>query len=211
MTAMAISDFLPDFGKPAWRANDAASPFAPEKEAVARESAQPVTDLDAMISNEVERIETQITERLTAQYDEMLRVERENHAEEVERLQAELGAQAAAKITESMAELETQVTELATSVAARILNGLISDDIRHRSLEALADLIRGAVRGSGGVKVVVHGPLPLFERLSTLLEKHVQNVEHVEAPGFDLVVDIDGSLFETRLAEWSATFSEALS
>ena len=61
------------------------------------------------------------------------------------------------------------------------------------------------------VRIGVRGPLSLFETLQAALGSRAANLDFVEAPGFDLTVTIDEAVFETRMAEWSATLSEALS
>ena len=57
----------------------------------------------------------------------------------------------------------------------------------------------------------MRGPLSLFETLKASLGPRAANLDFVEAPGFDLTVAIDEAVFETRIAEWSAALSEALS
>ena len=101
--------------------------------------------------------------------------------------------------------------ELVGATVARIIGGIISDDLQKRSLEALAGTIREAVGDSEAVRIAVRGPLSLFETLKASLGPRAANLDFVEAPGFDLTVAIDEAVFETRIAEWSAALSEALS
>ena len=89
--------------------------------------------------------------------------------------------------------------------------GLVSDDLQKRSLEALARTIGEAVADNEAVRIGVRGPLSLFETLKTALGPRAANLDFVEMPGFDLTVAIDEAVFETRIAEWSAALSEALS
>jgi len=61
------------------------------------------------------------------------------------------------------------------------------------------------------VRIGVRGPLSLFEPLSAALGSRAANLDFTEASGFDLTVTIDETVFETRIAEWSASLSEVLS
>ena len=61
------------------------------------------------------------------------------------------------------------------------------------------------------MRIAVRGPLSLFETLKASLGPRAANLDFIEAPGFDLTVTIDEAVFETRMAEWSATLSEVLS
>src|SRR5438445_818949 len=59
-------------------------------------------------------------------------------------------------------------------------------------------------------RIGVRGPLSLFEPLKAALGDRAANLDFTEAPGFDLTVTIDETVFETRIAEWSASLSEVL-
>ncbi|BAB49939.1 mlr2930 [Mesorhizobium japonicum MAFF 303099] len=107
--------------------------------------------------------------------------------------------------------METRVTDLVAATVARIIGGVVSDDLQKRSLEALAGAVREAVGDGEAVRIAVRGPLSLFETLKASLGPRAANLDFIEAPGFDLTVTIDEAVFETRIAEWSATLSEVLS
>lgn len=213
MRALALSDFLPDF------AARLHHPSGPESDREQHQSlqetsaptAQPKTDLNALIRDEVAKAEAQVTERLSAIYEATLQAERENHATEVGRLQAELGSEAGAAISRRLDEMETEVALLATSLTARIISGLLTEDIQKRSLDSLSRSILDAMHDREAVRIQIRGPQSLFEPLRTALGERAGNLRFIEAPGFDLTVSIDGNLFETRLSEWSAALSGALS
>ncbi|RWC36245.1 MAG: hypothetical protein EOS54_31095, partial [Mesorhizobium sp.] len=107
--------------------------------------------------------------------------------------------------------MEARVTELVGATLARIIGGMVSDDLQKRSLDALARTIREAVADSEAVRIAVRGPLSLFETLAASLDTRASQLDFVESPGFDLAVVIDEAVFETRIAEWSASLSEVLS
>jgi len=56
----------------------------------------------------------------------------------------------------------------------------------------------------------VRGSLPLYEDVKARLPEHADQFDFAESPDFDLSVTIDDSVFETRLAEWSAALAETL-
>lgn len=211
MRGLALSDFLPDFAARGQRTGIADS--RPDQRA---EHAEPPVvsrtgDLQTLIQDEVAKAEAAVTERLSAIYEATLQAERDNHAAELERVQSEFGKAAGATILDRLRAMETEVGLLATSLTARIVSGLLTEDIQKRSLESLSRSIVEAMRDNDAVRIQVRGPLSLFEPLSAALGERAGSLHFVEAPGFDLTVSIDGNLFETRLSEWSVALSGALS
>jgi hypothetical protein len=212
MRPLALSDFLPDFAARSHRAPDAdfdQRGGAPQAPASALQPATP--DLNTLIREEVAKAEAGVTERLSAIYEATLQAERENHAGELDRLRAELGTQAGATISRRLDEMESEISLLATSLTARVIGGLLTEDIQKRSLDRLSQAILDAMRDNEAVRIQVRGPQSLFEPLGAALGERAASLHYVEAPGFDLTVGIDGNLFETRLSEWSAALSGALS
>lgn len=209
MTALRLSDFLPDFGRGQHRESEAIAGL----DALERLASPtpPAIDMNGIIREEIAKAEAEVTERLSAIYEATLEAERSRHAAELERLHAEYGAEAGATIARGLAEAEAEITSMTTSVTARIVGVLMTEDIRKRAIESLAGSIREAVHDSDAVRIQVSGPQSLFEPLSAALGSRASNLHYVEAPGFDLTVSVDGNLFETRLAEWSAALSGALS
>jgi hypothetical protein len=51
----------------------------------------------------------------------------------------------------------------------------------------------------------------LCDALKAQLGERARQVDFTEASGLDLTAEIDESLFETRLAEWSEALAEVLS
>ncbi|WP_292333909.1 hypothetical protein [Mesorhizobium sp.] len=119
----------------------------------------------------------------------------------------DLGAAVATRID----AMEARVAELTAATVARIIGGVVSDDLQERSIEALARTVSAAIADSEAVRIGVRGPLSLFEPLKASLGDRAANLDFTEAAGFDLTVTIDETVFETRIAEWSASLSEVLS
>lgn len=183
--------------------------FPPAPAAPAMPAVEPV-DVDAIVAEAVARAEAGLTQRLCEEHAEAMRAEQERHAEEIAALERRFADEASATIIARFAELEGRVIELTCAVTARILGTTLTDDIRDRSIERLAGLIREALMDGEAVRIRVHGSLPLFEALKEKLPERGEQLDFMERPEFDLSVFIDDSVYETRLAEWSAALAETL-
>jgi len=208
MASAALFDLLPDFGARTQRAGQ--SPHAAVAEPTP-DTPAPQADIGALIAEAVIDAEAALEARLAIAHEAALEAERRASADEarafLEGFGGDLGAAVAARID----AMEAKVSDLVGATVARIIGGIVSDDLQKRSLEALAGTIREAVGDSEAVRIAVRGPLSLFETLKARLGPRAANLDFVEAPGFDLTVAIDETVFETRMAEWSSALSEALS
>lgn len=191
-----------DFGAPAFEAPEI--PDFPELPPV------PEVDTEALIAEAVARAEAELTERLTREHQDALQLERDRHAEELEVLERRLAEETAAQIQTAIADMEKRVVDLTTAVTARILGTVLTEDVRERSLERLASLITEALHDEESVRIKVSGSAPLFEALKEKLPDYASQFDFTESIGTDLSVTIDDSMFETRLAEWSAALAEAI-
>ena len=206
MASAALFDLLPDFGTRTPRVSQpqAASEHRPEASA-------PQADIGTLIAEAVAQAEATLAERLVAANDAALEAERQAHAEEARVFLESFGGDIGKAVSMRIDAMEARVTDLVTATVARIIGGVVSDDLQKRSLEALAGAVREAVGDGEAVRIAVRGPLSLFESLKASLGPRIANLDFIEAPGFDLTVTIDEAVFETRIAEWSATLSEVLS
>lgn len=204
MAARALADYLPDFG-----ATATVVTLAVERTAAPRaEPAMP--DVGALVAAEVAVAEARIRADMNEAADAALAAERERHQAEIAELHLTFGADAGARIAASVGEAEARLSALATDAVARILSAVLSDNLARRSIDQLAATLREALADRDAVRIKVVGPQSLFENLSASLGPLAAQCDFVEAPGFDITVAIDGTLFETRLAEWSATIGEAV-
>jgi hypothetical protein len=188
MRGLSLADALKDFGAGPPRSDHAFSLAAMEEPAgfppmamdMPLPDVEPV-DVDALIAGAVAAAEQALNERLAQEHAAALQAEKDLHAEEVARLQQHFADE-----------------------------GLLSDDLRDRSIDRLAGLIREALRDGEAVRIRIHGSPPLFEALKQKLPDHAGQFDFMESPDFDLSVAIDESVYETRLAEWSAALAEIL-
>lgn len=206
MPTAALFDLLPDFGTRAPRISQP-QPTAEHKP----EAPSPQADIGTLIAEAVAQAEAALGERLSAAHEAALEAERQANADEAKAFLESFGGDVGKAVSSHIDAMEIRVTGLVAATVARIIGGVVSDDLQKRSLEALARAIREAVGDGEAVRIAVRGPLSLFETLRESLGARAANLDFTEAPGFDLTVTIDEAVFETRMAEWSATLSEVLS
>ena len=214
MSRFALADALTDFGAPpvhpvdpfpvAATAQPVDFPLEPAPPAI-----EPV-DIDALIAEAVEQAQAALEQRLGDEHAAALAAAQAHHAEELAALERKFAEEASEKIVARFAEMESQIIELTSAVTARILGATLTNDIRDRSLERLAGLIREALADGEAVRIRLHGSLPLFEALKERLPDHCDQLDFMERPDFDLSLSIDNSVYETRLAEWSHALAETL-
>lgn len=208
MAALALSDFLQDFGRRPGQ--PVAKPPVEERKPAEPPTFESREEVEKQIAAAVAKAEEAVSERVSRIYEGTLQAERDQHAAEIASLRAALGTEAGVLIAARLDELELQLTALATTSVARILGGLLGNEIQRRSIERLAAILRETIADRDTVKIQARGPQFLFEPLQQALGPHAASVEFTEAGGFDLGVSVDGSLFETRLGEWSTAIEEAM-
>lgn len=210
MPSAALFDLLPDFGTRAQR--DSRPPAAAGGEPKPQPNAPaPQADISTLIAEAVADAETALEGRLAVAHQAALDAERQANADEAKAFFESFGGDVGEAVAARIDAMEVRVAELVGATVARIIGGIVSDDLQKRSLEALARTIGEAVADSDAVRIAVRGPLSLFETLKASLGPRAAQFDFVEAPGFDLTVVIDEAVFETRIAEWSASLSEVLS
>jgi len=203
MATHALFDMLQDFGSRPYPAT------APHGTPQRTDPHAAVSQAD-IIRAEIARAEAELERRLTLAHAAAIETEQRNHADEIDAMQRRFGETAGNAIAARLDDMQERIGELAAAAAARILGSILSEELQKRSLESLAQSIRGAVTDFEAVRIGVRGPQSLYETLSTALGERAASLDFTEAPGFDLTVTIDGNLFETRLSEWSVALSEIL-
>lgn len=211
MASAALFDLLPDFGSLASRADQAATLRDAEHMPAAPAPLAPQADIGVLIAEAVADAEAALESRLAVAHQAALEAERQASDDAARAFLESFGGDLGAAIAARIEAMEQRVAELAGSTVARIIGGLLNDDLQERSLQALSRAIGAAVADNEAVRIGVRGPLSLFEPLKAALGSRAANLDFTEAPGFDLTVSIDETVFETRIAEWSASLSEVLS
>lgn len=208
MRQASLSDLLPDFGAPP---HHGGGPVETPAEPPTFAEAPPAIDVDKLIAMAVARAEDALEARLTAAFTEQLETERRTMAEDAKALVAGLGGDIGQAVDQRMRQMEQHLHDLMGDVVARIISGLLSDDLKKRSLVALEKAIRDTVAETEAVRVTVRGPLSLYEPLKAALGKRAGSLDFTEAPALDLTLVVNDTVVETRMSEWSAALSEVLS
>ncbi|WP_210257345.1 hypothetical protein [Chelativorans sp. ZYF759] len=207
MATHSLADALPDFAS-------LPKPPIEERRAASHEAARPVqpavpqASIKELIALEVERARADTAREWQARHAAEMARQQELHAAEMAELTAQRGTDVAHMIDQHFAALEAQLVDITTTVAARILGASLADDIRDRAVAQLAETIRAALGDGEAVRIRVRGATSLCEALEKSLGAHADQVEFHLSDGFDLSVEIDDAIFETRLSEWSSALSE---
>lgn len=210
MAALALVDLLQDFG-----AVRRSQPVASEPTPPSRAEVQELEDRTRAAEREriaeaVAQAQAELAERLAQQHAEELEALRKDHAAEIERQRSELGEGAGRLVSERLGRLQDEVVDMTSAVVARILGGTLSEHLQQAAIAELARSIVSAINDREAVRVRVRGPQSLYETLRPGLGKFADRVEFSESDGFDLNASVDNTLFETRMAEWSAALAEVL-
>jgi hypothetical protein len=206
MSGFALADMLADFAERPRRA-----PGAPWRvEPTPGKQDGPALDVDALLAEERTRTEQALSERLAAESEAALSAEREKHAAEIAEINRRHGEELAARLEAGLREIEERIGQAVTGAVARILGPIVSDEVLERSIGELARAIGEALDDADAVTIRVSGPSSLFSALAAKMGEKSKYLRHQETDAADLVVDVNGSLIETRLAEWQTAVHEAL-
>ena len=209
MAAPALLDVLRDFGtQPPFIAVRAEQASVAQHSEFATPPPPPPAPDPAIIRAAVEEAEAALAARLREEHAAAVADLEARHEAELARLSEEVAAELFARCSTRLAEAEARLTELTTASVARMLGAALSDDIVRRAIGELAENIAAALGDAEAVRIKVRGPASLYEALKPALGRHAEQAEFTEAPGLDLTVSIDESLFETRISAWSASLAE---
>lgn len=209
MRTQTLSDALLDFGAAALapRPDKLPRPMpAPEPRGSATSDAEWQARLDRVVADTEARVAASLKERHEAEIEKLA----EAHRAEVQTLMQDFASTMGATMSTRLKELEDRVVELTATSAARLLSGVLSDDLGRKSVQRMVKVIRSALEDSDALEIVVRGPVSLYEPLRAAMGASSERMRFVEAPGADLSVSIDETVYETRLAEWSGALSEVI-
>ncbi len=207
MPLQALSNALPDFAA----AERAPRPPMPERQ----ESAPAVSrtsdaEWQARLNAAVADAEARLREKLGEEHEAALEKLAETHKAELAAVSQDFAATMGAAITAQFQEFEERVTALTSSSAARLLSGVLSEDLAARSVARMAETLRAALEDREAVKITVRGPASLYEPLRKAMGDHAERMRFIEQPGLDLSVSLDETVYETRLAEWAGALAEVV-
>jgi len=209
---LALADVLPDFGIVHGRTiSRLAEIDLREREEFVPPPPPPPAEPDpALIQAEISKAEDALAERMAQEHAREMAAQAEMHADELEQLRSRLGTEAAAAFVARLDAIEARLVAVTTGTVARILGGVLSDDLADRSVAALTASITAMLADREASRVMVHAPASLHAAIGAALGARAERVEFIEAEGLDLSVAIDQTVMETRLAEWSAALAEVI-
>lgn len=208
MASAALADLLTDFGA---RSRMGGDPSARAFPSIAQPPAPPPgQDVDAIVAEAVAQAELALSLRLETDHEAAIEAARDAHAAELDALRGQLGAEMGAMLTAAMADVTDKTTRIATTVAARILAQFVDHDIRDRAIAGLAGTIKDAIGDADTIRIRVRGPQSLFVPLTMAMGEQARHLELTETTDADLTASVDETLFETRIAEWSAALAELI-
>lgn len=203
----ALADVLVDFGARPRAASVRQPEHQPPVSAPPQEA--PV-DVDALIAEAVARAEADVAARFTAEMELRLHEAGEAHQSELDRLRSETGVELGKLLVAGLADLERRTIDVTSAVVARILEQVTTDAVVARAVASLASTIRSVIDDSETIRIRVKGPQSLFLPLAAAMGEQSRHLDFVETDSVDLIVSLDETLFETRIAEWSAALTETI-
>lgn len=206
MSAAALYKLLTDFAPPppALR-EEPLQHFVPEP---VEPEAKP--DIPALLAAEYARAERETTVRLEAAHREEIERQTERHRRDLDDMFARLGEAMAREVCERLDATVSRVNDLASDALARLVASVMEEDVRQRSCEALAATVLATLQNAEALRIDIRGPLAMFEAFRTALGETALELAYTEDSQPDLVVHIDETVLQTRLAEWASAIAEAL-
>ncbi|TGP83993.1 hypothetical protein EN865_33645, partial [bacterium M00.F.Ca.ET.222.01.1.1] len=103
--------------------------------------APPQADIGTLIAEAVADAETALEARLAVAHQAALDAERQANADEAKAFLESFGGDVGQAVARHIDAMELRVTDLVGATLARIIGGMVSDDLQKRSLDALARTI----------------------------------------------------------------------
>ncbi len=210
MRSRSLAEALPDFGRAPVTAFTAKAAPRPQPALEPRGSLTSDGEWQARIDKAVADTEARVTTHLLEKHEAALEERAEAHTREMETVSQDFAATMGKAISERFQELEDRVALMTASAAARLLSGVLSDELAKRSIARMETVLRAAVDDRETVRITVRGPASFYEPLRKAMGDHGERMRFIEAPNADLSVSIDETVYETRLAEWSDALAEVI-
>lgn len=132
------------------------------------------------------------------------------HASEMEALREELEISAAKTIPAAIEARSAEIAEVLAADVEAVLTPLIDDAVRKRILAGLAEEVRRALALDNADQIRISGPEALAGALCEQLGADADRLAVEKTDGFDIEIEVDRTLFASRLADWSKALAEVL-
>ncbi|OLP58174.1 hypothetical protein BJF93_05985 [Xaviernesmea oryzae] len=217
MSASSLSRYLKDFSAPAIdiQMGGSSSFFgdldvadAPIMPAV---PALPKIDIDAERLQARQDGRAEAEAELNERHAAVIAALEARHREELDAQRAALGAEAAERIASRFKELSTAIVEHLGNEAARALAPVLQDALARKAVSDLSRTLKRSLAEGEACRIVVTGPLILFEALRAELGDIAEaSFRHVEAEDIDLSVDLGGPILVTRMSAFAKAVGKVL-
>ncbi len=148
----------------------------------------------------------ELTEKMQAERDELVAA----HAAELETLRSAYLEELAARIDSRLREGINAIAANLSEQTAGILAPVLSDKLSSKAVSALADVVRTSMPDGEAVTLVVKGPKVLFETLKAQPGFEEVGMKFTETTDVDLSVEVDESVFVTRMSAWASSLRKVM-
>lgn len=132
------------------------------------------------------------------------------HAAEMQALREELEASAAKTIPAAVEARTAEIAETLAGDVEAVLTPLIDEAVRGRILAGLADEIRKILALENAHHIRVSGPEALVEAFREHIGADEEQLTIQNTDGFDMEIEVNRTLFASRLNDWSKALAEVL-
>lgn len=132
------------------------------------------------------------------------------HAAEMQALREELEASAAKTIPAAIKARSSEIAEMLAGDVEAVLKPLIDETVRKRILAGLADEVRKMLALDNADHIRVSGPEALVDSLCEHIGADAEKLTIQKNEGFDIEIEVNRTLFASRLSDWSKALAEVL-
>ncbi len=220
MTAK-LFDLLPDFGSP--KPTDAQRPRQRDRQrADVSERADPPgldddlfasapsVDIEAVRAEAFRKGRLEAFEESAALHQADLDLERQRHREALEEMRTRYEQDYATVIASRFDAMANGLSEVIGAQVGDVLAPFLDARIQRAVVTELAEAIKASMNDDETAAISVTGPAGLHDGLKAHFNERNVTFSFAETDELDLTVEFDGTLFTTRLGEWSEALKEAL-
>lgn len=210
----SIGDYLRDFSRDEASAGNASlAAFAFERMDAGSDcdagcEIDDAVDPQALIDDAYRRGREAAYEETRAMHAAALQAERERHAAEIAEVRRFYEEKQAGEIADAISELRRDLARVVSEDVGAVLIPFLDDELRERAMDRLSSLLAEAVADGEIGTVRVRGPRELYEALQARVGESDLHSRYTESEEIDLAVEIDGTLFATRLGDWRDALKE---
>lgn len=210
---VSIADYLRDFSAPdEVRGGHAARLRTVEPQELRIEQSPMLLerDFDAELTAAFQRGEQAAAARSEAALSDALEAERAKHRQEMDSIRTAYEQDYATTIATKLDGIAGDLSETIGEQVSDVLAPFLDSIIRRRVVDELARAIQAAIANGPEANVSVSGPKGLQEQLALHFEDAGVAFAFEESDDMDIIVNFDGTVFATRLADWSEALKEAV-